>query len=84
MKISDFIKQSINEILKGLEDSENEKYKFGLHKDMGIEFDVAVINKGSVNAKAGLEILSIGTSIKSQVLEEKTHRLRFRIRAKGK
>ena len=44
MKISEFIKQSIDEILKGLKNAESDRYKFGLHKDMGVEFDIAVTN----------------------------------------
>jgi hypothetical protein len=84
MKISEFIKQSIDEILKGLKNAESDRYKFGLHKDMGVEFDIAVTNGFSSNAKAGIEILSIGTSVKARVSGENVHRLRFRIYAKGK
>lgn len=84
MKLSKFIKESVTEILKGLQESESKEYKFGLHKDIGIEFDVAVIGKTSADAKAGVEIFSIGASTKGQISEEKVQRLKFKIYAKGK
>jgi len=84
MKLSEFIKESVTEILKGLKESESDKYKFGLHKDIGIEFDVAVIGKASTGAKVGVEIFSIGASTKGQISEEKVQRLKFRLYTKGK
>ncbi len=84
MKLSKFIKESVSEILLGLESCQNSKYKFGLHKDTGIEFDVAIINKSSTTAKAGLEVLSIGASAKANMLNGNMHRLRFKVYARGK
>ena len=84
MRLAEFIKQSISEVLRGLKDSETTDYKFGIHKDVGIEFDVAVVSKVKAGAKVGLEIFSIGAGTRTEMAEHKMNRLRFRVYAKGK
>ena len=85
VKLSDFIKESIAEILRGLEESESDKYRFGLLKDTGIEFDVTVAGKNNRSSKVGLEILTLGgASTQGHQTEEDVQRLRFRVSVLGK
>lgn len=84
IELSDFIKKTIADVIKGLEEAETEKYKFGLYKDKGIEFDVAVVGKSSTGVKAGLKIFSIGTGVEKRISNSNVHRIKFRVRVRGK
>ena len=84
IELSEFIKKTIADVIKGLEEAETDKYKFGLYKDRGIEFDVAVVGKSSAGAKAGLKIFSLGAGINKKITESNVHRIKFRVRVRGK
>lgn len=84
IELSEFIKKTIADVIKGLEEAESERYKFTLYKDKGIEFDVAVVGKTSTGAKAGLKIFSIGAGASKNKTESNVHRIKFRVKVRGK
>ena len=92
MELKDFIKQTLLDVVNGVEEANKEKDRFRLtsHKHMGtgergqkIEFDIAiVVDKSSeTDAKGGIKValVNLGGGIKDKETSQDTHKIKFEI-----
>lgn len=92
MELKDFIKQSLLDVVNGVEEANQEKDRFRLtsHKNMGtgergqkIEFDISVIvDKNSENdIKGGIKVAfaNIGGGLKETENSQNVHKIKFEI-----
>lgn len=81
MTISDYLKDALMQIDKGVRAAKTEKegYGFALKKNGTIKFDLAVINRKDKKGKIKLEVLAFGSKGEASVSDELTSRVKFEI-----
>ena len=86
MRLSEFIKYSVHEVMGGILGAETDTHKFGIENDeeRGIEFDVAVTANSEVEGQAGISVLDVGAKAKGNISESSTHRIKFTVKPRGK
>lgn len=87
MELSEFIKQSVREVIKGMLEAQTNTHKFGINNDNGngIEFDVAVTTETTKGGGGKLSVLKvIDVNGKLEKSQSQIHRIKFTLIPRGK
>lgn len=87
MELSEFIKQSVREVMKGMLEAQTNTHKFGINNDNGngIEFDIAVTSETSKGGGGKLSVLKVvDIDGKLEKSESQIHRIKFTLIPRGK